>query len=69
MYRLFVMLKDRSEPPTEEERAIAAGKRAIDPAAATAYLGQLEHPSASIISMFTKQQQQDFVSDIHTMIN
>ena len=57
MYRLYLILKDRSEPPTEEEKAIAAGKQMLDPSKATEYLEQLQRASTGIIEAFKNQHQ------------
>jgi hypothetical protein len=42
MYRLFLVLKDRYKPPTDDEIAIASGKKTLDPAKAAEYLVKLE---------------------------
>jgi hypothetical protein len=62
MYRLYLVLKDRSDSPTEDEKAIAAGKRMLDPSQAAEYLGQLERASTSIVEAFKQQQQHSAVS-------
>ena len=64
MYRLFLLLKDHEEPPTDEEKAIAAGEKDLDPAKTTEYLAQLEKASTSIVYMFTQQHQHAVVSYI-----
>jgi len=65
MYRLYLILKDRSEPPTEEEKAIAAGKQVLDPSKATKYLEQLQRASTSIVEAFKNQHQNVAVSSLH----
>jgi hypothetical protein len=62
MYRLFVILKDRSDPPTDEELAIASGEKVLDADAANTYLGRAEVASANLLSMFAKQSQENAVS-------
>jgi hypothetical protein len=57
MYRLFTVLKNRKEPPTEEEILIASGKKVLDPATATDYLRQLENASNTIVDVFNHQIQ------------
>lgn len=64
MYRLFLLLKDRDEPPTDEEQAIAAGKKVLDPTKATEYLVRLEKALTSIVDIFTQQHQHAAVSYI-----
>ena len=49
MYRLFLVLKDRDEPPTEDEIAIASGKKTLDPTKAAEYLVKLEKASATLL--------------------
>jgi hypothetical protein len=57
MHRLYLILKDRDELPTEEEKDIAAGKKTIDPAHAAKYLFELEKASTSIVDLFNQQHQ------------
>jgi hypothetical protein len=38
MYQLYSILKDREEPPTPDENAIASGKRLLDGSAEVEYL-------------------------------
>ena len=45
MHRLYLILKDHKEPPTNDEIAIAAGRKVLDPALAADYLVQLEKTS------------------------
>ncbi|KAJ7132528.1 hypothetical protein C8R44DRAFT_553486, partial [Mycena epipterygia] len=55
MHRLYEILKGRSEPPTQDKLDIAAGKKHLALAAASAYLGKLETASNSILAAFRKQ--------------
>jgi hypothetical protein len=61
MYRLFLLLKDRNEPPTEDEIAIGAGKKVLDPTAANEYLVQLEKSSSKLIDALHKQNERTVV--------
>jgi hypothetical protein len=65
MYRLYLLLKDRDEPVTEEEMDIAAGKKTIDPARAADYLAKLEKASTSIVNLFNQQHQATTVWFLH----
>jgi hypothetical protein len=62
MYWLFLLLKDRIEPPNEEEKAIAAGRKSLDAATAAEYLKQLEKASTNIVDLFNQQNWQAAVS-------
>jgi len=64
MYRLYVILKDRTDPPTDDELAIASTAKVLDTESANAYLGQVEAASANLLSMFAKQSQENAVSEI-----
>lgn len=65
MYRLYLIIKDRTDPPTDKELAIASGKKVLDAEAANSYLGSVEVAStANLLSMFAKQSQQNAVSKI-----
>ncbi|KAG2041342.1 hypothetical protein BDR03DRAFT_979344 [Suillus americanus] len=57
MYRLYLYLKDRAEPPTEDEVAMASGKKILDPTQAAEYLLQLEKASSNIVEAFNHQNQ------------
>ena len=62
MYRLYLILKDRTDPPTDEELAIASGKKVLDTEIANSYyLGQAG-TSANLLLMFAKQAQDNTVS-------
>jgi hypothetical protein len=56
MYRLYLLLKDQREPPTEEEKAIASGKQTLDPSKAAEHLEQLQRASTGIIEAFQNQR-------------
>jgi hypothetical protein len=58
MYWPFLILKDCDEPPTNDEVAIASGKKTLDPTKAAEYLVKLEKASATIVDAFAKQNQQ-----------
>ena len=62
MHRLYLILKDQTDPPTNEELAIASGQKVLDLEAANAYLGSVEKALASLLSMFAKQAQENAVS-------
>jgi hypothetical protein len=65
MYRLYLNMKNRTDPPTEEELAIASGEKGMDAEAANLYLGKVEvASSANLLSMFAKQSQDNAVSEI-----
>lgn len=59
MHRLYLIMKDRTDPPTDEELAIASGKKVLDEKAAKSYLGRVKAPSANLVSMFAKQPQEN----------
>jgi hypothetical protein len=62
-YRLYLILKDRTDPPTDEDLAIASGEKVLDAEAANAYLRRVEvAASANLLSMFAKQTQVNAVS-------
>lgn len=61
MYRLYLVLKDRKTPATEEKISIAQGRKALNAAAAANYLVQLENASANLVQMFNQQNQQSTV--------
>ena len=64
MYRLYIILKDRTDPPTNDELAIASAEKVLDAGSANAYLGQVGVASANLLSMFAKQSQENAVSKI-----
>jgi hypothetical protein len=60
MYQLYLILKSRRTPPTEDELKIAQGKKVLDPDTAAAYLTQLEQASANLVDAFNKQVNKAF---------
>ncbi|KAF8219965.1 hypothetical protein L208DRAFT_785578 [Tricholoma matsutake] len=56
MYQLYCMLKDREEPPTPDEIAIASGKKQLDGHTEVEYLKKLEKVSENIKKAFEDQQ-------------
>ena len=64
MYRLYIILKDRTDPPTNDELAIASAEKVLDTETANAYLGRVEAASANLLSLFAKQSQENAVSKI-----
>jgi len=42
MYRLHQVLKDRSDPPTDDELVFASAKTVMDAGTANAYFSQVE---------------------------
>ena len=62
MHRLYLILKDRKEPPTDDEIAIAAGRKVLDPVLAADYLVQLEKTSTNLVNAFKQQSQRAVVS-------
>lgn len=60
MHWLYLALKNHpaSEPPTEDEIAMAQGQKALDPTTAADYLLQLEKASSNVAQMFAQQSQQ-----------
>ena len=64
MYRFYLTLKDRNDPLTDEELAIASATKVFDEEAANTYLGGVERTSENLVSMFAKQSQQNMVSNV-----
>lgn len=62
MYQLYCMLKDREEPPTPDETAIASGKKQLDGREEAEYLKKLEKASENIKKAFEDQQARAAVS-------
>lgn len=58
MFRLYQVLQTHKEQPTEDEIAIASGKKLLDSSEASNYLLKLEKASANVLQMFSQQQQQ-----------
>lgn len=55
IYRLYLVLKGHKEPPTDDEIAIASGKKTTLPAKAAKYLVKLEKTSATLVDVFAQQ--------------
>ena len=64
MHRLYMVLKYHTEPPTDDELAMASAEKVLDTEVANAYLGQVEVASENLLSMFAKQSQENKVSKI-----
>jgi hypothetical protein len=62
MYRLYEVLKARSEPPTTEELDIASGRKKLDASAAGEYILKLEKASENIIEALQRQAERATVS-------
>ena len=62
MYRLYLVLKEKSEGANEDEIAIAQGQKPLDPTKASEYLQQLEKASTDIVQLFSQQSQRAVVS-------
>jgi hypothetical protein len=63
MYQLYCVLKDREEPPTPDDIAIASGKRELDGRAEAEYLKKLEKASENIKKAFEDQKARAAVSE------
>ena len=69
MFRLYLNMKNHTDPSTEEELVIASGEKGMDTEAANLYLRKVEIASlANLLSMFAKQSkkqsQDNAVSEI-----
>lgn len=66
MHRLYLVLKSRptSEPPTEDEIAIAQAQKVLDPSTASEYLLQLEKATTNVAQMFAEQSKRAAVGGI-----
>ena len=62
MHRLYLVLKDRKEQPTDDEIAIASGRKILEPEKAADYLLELEKASSNLVNIFKQQSQQAAVS-------
>ena len=62
MHQLYLVLKDCKEPPTDDEIAIASGRKILEPEKATDYLLKLEKASSNLINIFKQQSQWAAVS-------
>lgn len=54
MYKLYIILKDHSSLPTNDELAIASTEKVLDAEVVNAYFREIE-ASTNLLSMFTKQ--------------
>jgi hypothetical protein len=68
MYRLFLVLKKCGPPPTDDEIAIASGKKTFDLTKAAEYLVKLEKASVMLIDAFAHQNQKSTVSSFAAAI-
>ena len=68
MHRLYLVLKDHKEPPTNDEIAIASGQKGLDPASAADYLLQLEKASTNLVDVFKQQSQQAAVCFLENLL-
>jgi hypothetical protein len=64
MYRLYCILKEREEPPTLEDIAIASGKKKLDASTEAEYLKKFENTSGNIKKAFEDQQARSHVREI-----
>jgi hypothetical protein len=62
MFRLYCILKDRENPPSTDEIAIASGVRKLDAATEAEYLKKLENTPGNIRKAFEDQQARARVS-------
>lgn len=62
MYRLYCILKDRDEPPTSGEIALASGKKKLDGNTEAEYIKTLEKTSENIKKAFEDQRAQASVN-------
>jgi hypothetical protein len=63
MYQLYCALKDREEPPTLDEIAIASGKKQLDGHAEAELLKKLAKSSENIKKAFEDQRARAAVSN------
>jgi hypothetical protein len=66
MFQLYCILKDREEPPTPDEIAIASGKKALDTHTEAEHVKKLGKTSESIRRAFEEQQARAAVSIVNT---
>jgi hypothetical protein len=64
MFRLYEILKVRSDPPTQDELDIASAKKKLDDPAARAYVSQLEKASENIVDALQRQAAQAAASSL-----
>jgi hypothetical protein len=63
MYNLYRLLKDRDEPPTPDETAIASGKKVLDAHTEVEHLKMLEMSTDNIKKAFENQKTRAIVSN------
>jgi hypothetical protein len=68
MYQLFLVLKEHGAPPTDDEIAIASGKKTLDLTKAAEYLVKLEKALATLIDAFAHQNQKSTVTSFTAAI-
>ncbi len=61
MFRLYELLKSRSDPPTDEEIQIASAQKVLDPQTASRYLDKLAKASRDLDAAFAHQAAQAVV--------
>ena len=61
MHQLYCLLKERAEPPTPTEIAVATGKRRLDGKAESEFLEKLYKSSENIKKAFQDQQTRAIV--------
>ena len=62
MYQLYLLLKDHTEPPMEEEKAIATSHKSLDAVTTAEYIKKLEKASTNIVNLFNLQHWKTIVS-------
>ena len=61
MYQLYLLLKDNTEPPMEEEKTIAASHWSLDAVTTAEYIKKLEKAFTNIVDLFNLQHQKTIV--------
>ena len=61
MYQLYLLLKDHTEPPTEE-KIIATSYKSLDAVTTAEYIKKLEKASTNIVDLFNLQHQKTIVT-------
>jgi hypothetical protein len=56
MFRLYCILKDREDPPSTDEIAVASGMKKLDATMEAEYLKKLENTPGNIRKAFEDQQ-------------
>ena len=64
MFRLYCILKDREDLPSNDEIAIASGVKKLDAATEAEYLKKLENTPGNIRKAFEDQQARARVSEL-----